>query len=364
MSLQTFQLRCLHIQERLLLCNFLLYGEPVGNEFLNLLVQLFRRFLPECVPVLDCDGVLQALVEAGESLVATVQQQACLLHFSAQHLTARIEFAQSDICFALFLLQLLQLFTQPGNAALVEGECIQLFLSHFCVATDILDELSQHGCSGIQVCRFRTFGKGRVEFGIEFPLLHILLLTDADGVQRLFLGVQAALCRCQFGPQFRELLLFGIRLGEKHFVVGLHLADELALVQYRVAVVGMVRRSADRARDPFAQIGAQLDDVLSLAQQIGVFLFLAESLSLAGFHLQLANAVLQVPDVQTQFRHTSASLLDVLVARTDAFPQGKGREQHLAASLQHQGTFLQHQAVLTQDAGTVHTQLALGCVGL
>ena len=60
--------------------------------------------------------------------------------------------------------------------------------------------------------------------------------------------------------------------------------------------------STDRAADAFLQIGSQLDDILSFAQQVGVFLFVAESGELAylGFHF---------PDVTLCILYVKAQLV-------------------------------------------------------
>ena len=92
-----------------------------------------------------------------------------------------------------------------------------------------------------------------------------------------------------------------------------------------------------------------MDDVLAFAQEIGVFLFLAEALCLARLVFQFADVVFEVLDVQAQGCHLLALLLDAFVASADAFPEGQGGKQLLASAFQHEGAFLKHQSVLTLD---------------
>ena len=82
-----------------------------------------------------------------------------------------------------------------------------------------------------------------------------------------------------------------------------------------------MRGATNRATHAFAQVGPQLDDVLTFAQKVGVFLLLAESLSLAHLLFQLAHIVLQMLDVQPERSHLFALLLNAFVARADAFPE-------------------------------------------
>ena len=94
-------------------------------------------------------------------------------------------------------------------------------------------------------------------------------------------------------------MLFGVRFGSQEFVVAFHLTNQLALVENGVAMIRVVCSTANGAGNSFAQIGAQLYDVLPLAQQIGVFLLLRESLCFARFRFELTHIVLQMLDVQT-----------------------------------------------------------------
>ena len=148
-----------------------------------------------------------------------------MVHLSTEHLQTCVQLAQSRIHLALFLLNFLQLLAQFCDTALVESEGLQLLLGRFCIATHVLYELSEQSRSGIQIRALGTLHKGRIQLGIEFPLNHVLVLSDANGVERLFFGIQAALSLRQFGLQFRELLLFRIRFRSQQLVVGFHLAD-------------------------------------------------------------------------------------------------------------------------------------------
>ena len=160
-------------------------------------------------------------------------------------------FSSPSRTLTLLLFQLLQLLAYFGDAALVEGEGLEFFLGQFCVATDVFYELTEQCGSGVEVCAFGTFHEGGVELGVEFPFHDVFVLTDADGVQRFLFCAELTFRHRQFSLHFGELLCLHVRFRSQHLVVGLHLADEFALVEHRVAVIGVMRGSANRATDAF-----------------------------------------------------------------------------------------------------------------
>ena len=155
-----------------------------------------------------------------------------------------------------------------------------------------------------------------------------------------------------------------MRFGLQQFVVGLEVAYELALFEHRVAMVGVMFGSAHRTGGTLMQSRTQLHHILSLAQQVGVFLLAAYALCLAGLRLQSLDVGLGVLNVQAQFVEADFLLFYGVVPCRDAPPQRFGTEQHLPFGLEAHGTLLHEETVLALCAVAVHLQLGLQRLGL
>ena len=90
-----------------------------------------------------------------------------------------------------------------------------------------------------------------------------------------------------------------------------------------------------------------MNNVLALAQKVGLFFFVTEAGEFAHLRLHFPDVALSVIDVQTQFVQGLGFLINAVVSNRNLMPERLGRNQHLLEAFQLHGTFLQLVAVLS-----------------